>query len=63
MFMPPMAMAGQWLLAQVFNVMNDDFLREIHSNKAFLGVMTKKVTDRSINRQKLPKKALLKKQD
>ena len=28
-----------------FNVMGDDFMREIHSNKAFLGVMTKKVPD------------------
>jgi len=28
-----------------FNIMGDDFMREIHSNKAFLGVMTKKVAD------------------
>lgn len=28
-----------------FNVMSDDFMREIRSNKAFFGVMTKKVTD------------------
>lgn len=28
-----------------FNVMSDDFMHEIHSNKAFLGVMTKKVAD------------------
>jgi serine protease Do len=28
-----------------FNLMGDDFMREIHSNKAFLGVMTKKVAD------------------
>ena len=28
-----------------FNVMGDDFMREVHSNKAFLGVMTKKVPD------------------
>lgn len=33
--MPPMASGG----------FNDDFMREVHSNKAFLGVMTKKVTD------------------
>jgi serine protease Do len=45
MFMPPMAMAGTMAPGASFNVMNDDFLREIHSNKAFLGVMTKKVTE------------------
>jgi serine protease Do len=28
-----------------FDVMGRDFMREIHSNKAFLGVMTKKVAD------------------
>jgi serine protease Do len=32
---PPMAPKGGW------NLMGDDFMREIHSNKAFLGVMTK----------------------
>jgi len=45
MFMPPMAMTGTMAPGASFNVMNDDFLREIHSNKAFLGVMTKKVTE------------------
>jgi serine protease Do len=34
-FAAPMAPRGNW------NVMGDDFMREIHSNKAFLGVMTK----------------------
>jgi len=32
----PMPPKGSW------NIMGDDFMREIHSNKAFLGVMTKK---------------------
>ncbi|CAN5737029.1 PDZ domain-containing protein [soil metagenome] len=40
-FPPAMAFAPQ----PGFNVMNEDFMREIHSNKAFLGVMTKKVSD------------------
>ncbi len=33
--MPPMPEGGGW------KMMNEDFMREIHSNKAFLGVMTK----------------------
>lgn len=36
--MAPMAMGG-------FDGMNNDFMREIRSNRAFLGVMTKKSTD------------------
>lgn len=40
-FPPGMAFAPQ----PGFNVMGDDFMREIRSNKAFFGVMTKKVTD------------------
>jgi len=39
--MPEMAIAPN----AGFNVMSDDFMHEIHSNKAFLGVMTKKVPD------------------
>lgn len=38
--MPPMAP----IAPDGFNVMSDDFVREIRSNKAFLGVMSKKVT-------------------
>lgn len=36
---PPMAPRGGW------NVIGDDFMHEIHSNKAFLGVMTKESKD------------------
>lgn len=39
--MPPMAP----LAIGGFDDMNHDFMREIHSNKAFLGVMTKKSTE------------------
>lgn len=40
-FPPGMALAPH----AGFNVMGEDFMREIRSNKAFLGVMTKKVSD------------------
>lgn len=43
--MPPMAFGGALAPGGDWNVMGDDFVREIHSNKAFLGVMTKKVTE------------------
>ena len=38
---PPMAMAG----GADWKMFGDDFMRELHSNKAFLGVMTKKTED------------------
>ncbi|QEC67069.1 PDZ domain-containing protein [Panacibacter ginsenosidivorans] len=67
MFMPPMAMAGTLAPGAGFNIMNDDFMREIRSNKAFLGVMTKKVADGAliteITKESAAEKAGLKEDD